>query len=305
MKKNSYLFLVFCFLFFAIVFSCEKKKGEEKETILKGKVTVLVDETLMPVIEDQVAVFQSQYNTTITLIGKSESEIVQLLSKDKGKLAILSRKLTASEAEVFEKQKITPRITPFATDAVAFIANKNNQDTIIDIKKVLLFMQGNVNSGIKGLVFDNPNSSTVRHIKELAKVKDLPKDKIFSFKNNNEVIKFVSENKGMIGVVGVNWLTQPMPDMVKIVDEIKVLSVNKLDNNKYVQPTQDNIATGVYPLTREIYMLNYQGFSGLGMGFASFMAGEIGQRIILKSGLVPTHIPSRNIVIRNEINNSK
>ncbi len=33
--------------------------------------------------------------------------------------------------------------------------------------------------------------------------------------------------------------------------------------------------------------VNCQGFSGLGMGFASFVAGDIGQRIILKSGLLP------------------
>jgi phosphate transport system substrate-binding protein len=299
MKKYIY-FVIICF--FAFVFSCEKKKGEGKETILKGKVIILVDETLLPVIEDQVAVFESQYNSKITLLGKSESEIVQLLSKGKNKLAVLSRKLTKDEAELFDKQKITPRITPFATDAIALITNKKTHDTIIDIKKVLSFIQGNNVSNIKGLVFDNPNSSTVRYIKEFANVKELPKNKIFSFQNNNEVIKFVAENEGMIGIVGVNWLTQPSPEMAKVVSEIKVLKVNKLNGTYYGKPTQDNIAAGVYPLTREIYMINYQGFSGLGMGFASFIAGETGQRIILKSGLVPVHMPSRNIVIRNDIN---
>jgi phosphate transport system substrate-binding protein len=48
-------------------------------------------------------------------------------------------------------------------------------------------------------------------------------------------------------------------------------------------------------------LLNYQGYQGLGMGFASFIGGEIGQRIILKSGLVPVRIPGRNIKIRKEI----
>ena len=48
-------------------------------------------------------------------------------------------------------------------------------------------------------------------------------------------------------------------------------------------------------------MLNYQGYSGLGMGFASFVAGETGQRIVLKAGLVPVRMPGRNLVIRKEI----
>jgi len=48
-----------------------------------------------------------------------------------------------------------------------------------------------------------------------------------------------------------------------------------------------------------------QGYNGLGMGFASFITGEIGQRIITQSGLAPIREPSRNIRIRNQIENKK
>jgi phosphate transport system substrate-binding protein len=304
MRKSSFLILIsFAFI---IVFSCDKKaKSQDEQTILKGKATILVDETLLPVIEDQVDVFENQYNASITLVGKSESEIVQLLSKNKQQLAILSRELTKNEAEIFEIKKIKPKVTRLAIDAIAFISHKNNNDTIIDLEKVITFVQGKNQNNFKGLVFDNPNSSTVRYIKELAKINVLPEDKIFSFQTNNEVIQFVSKNEGMIGVIGVNWLSQPTPKMQEIVNKVKVLSVKSLEGKDFVKPSQDNIASGLYPLTREIKMLNYQPFSGLGMGFASFVAGEIGQRIILKSGLVPVRIPNRNIIIRKEINNKK
>ena len=301
MRKTILLVLISCL--FVVVFSCDKKtKSQEEETILKGKATILVDETLLPVIEDQKQVFESQYNATITLVGKSESEIVQLLSKNKQQLAILSRELTENEAEIFRVKKITPRITPLGTDAIAFISHKNNSDTIIDLEKVITFVQGKNHNYFKGLVFDNPNSSTVRYIKELAKINIMPKEKIFSFQTNNEVIQFVAENEGMIGVVGVNWLSQPSLAMQETVNKVKVLSVKSLKTATFVKPSQDNIAGGLYPLTREIKMLNYQPFAGLGMGFASFVGGEIGQRIILKSGLVPVRIPNRNIKIRKEIN---
>lgn len=301
MKKLNVL--VFISLVFIVFYSCDKKaKSQDEQTILKGKATILVDETLLPVIEDQVAVFENQYNASITLVGKSESEIVQLLSKNKQQLAILSRELSKDEAEIFEIKKIIPKITPLATDAIAFISHKNNKDTLVDLQKVITFVQGKNQNDFKGLVFDNANSSTVRYIKDLAKVTELPKEKIFSFKTNNEVIQFVAKNEGMIGVVGVNWLFQPSPEMETIVDNVKVLSVKSLVSEKYIIPSQENIAGGLYPLTRDIKMLNYQPFSGLGMGFASFVAGDIGQRIILKSGLVPVKIPSRNIKIRKEIN---
>jgi phosphate transport system substrate-binding protein len=49
-------------------------------------------------------------------------------------------------------------------------------------------------------VFDNPNSSTARYMKELAGIEELPK-RVYSFKVNKDVVKFISENDGMIGLL--------------------------------------------------------------------------------------------------------
>jgi phosphate transport system substrate-binding protein len=43
----------------------------------------------------------------------------------------------------------------------------------------------------------------------LAGIEELPKEEVYSFKVNKDVVKFISENDGMIGVVGLNWLYQP------------------------------------------------------------------------------------------------
>jgi phosphate transport system substrate-binding protein len=286
----------------SLIFSCDKNaKNKKVETILKGKATIFVDETILPIIEAQVSVFQTQYNAEITLVGKSESEIVQLLSNGKINLAILTRDLTEGESHFFTQKNIKPKVTPLARDAIAFVTNKANQVTEIDLQDIISIMNGAEQTKFKGLVFDNPNSSTVRYIKEISKIKDLPKTKIFSFNTNNEVIDFVSKNNGMIGIVGVNWLMDPLPEMQTTIENITVLSVKSRKDNIFVKPTQSDIADGHYPLNRHIKMLNFQGKPGLGMGFASFIAGEIGQRIILKSGLVPLRVPSRNIIIHKEI----
>jgi phosphate transport system substrate-binding protein len=58
-------------------------------------------------------------------------------------------------------------------------------------------------------------------------------------------------------------------------------------------------------LARDLYIINCQGFSGLGMGFASFVAGDVGQRIILKSGLLPVRIPTRKFTIIGKDQNDK
>jgi phosphate transport system substrate-binding protein len=306
MLKYSRVFGLVVFVFLFAMCNQKNKNESEKETILKGSVEITVDETVKPIVDDQVAVFEgTYYDAKIAVKPKSEAEVINDLLNQKAKVAVTTRNLTKEELQRFEKSKINPRVTPFATDAIALISNKSNNDTLIALKTVIDFMQGKADVGIKGLVFDNPNSSTVRYMKELAKVKDIPKTGVFSFKTNDEVIKFVSENDGMIGVVGVNWLSQPSPDMIETIKKINVLSVKGLKDDKYYNPSQTDIALEKYPLARDLFIINCQGYSGLGMGFASFIAGDIGQRIVLKSGLMPVRTPGRKLKIRNEIINDK
>jgi len=303
MKNFSKIFFIFFLILQFIFFSCNQKNNPKNsdETILKGSTSILVDESLLPVVADQVEVFESLYEAKIKVNAKSEAETVLALSRDTSKIAFLSRKLNTEEEKVFASKKIKPRTTVFATDAIAFISNKRNKDTLIALQEVVNFLKGIPNATIKGMVFDNPNSSTVRYMKELAATQELPSKGIFSFKTNEQVIQFVSENEGMIGVVGVNWLMEPSLKMRPIVDKIAILSVKGIGKADYFAPTQNNLTENKYPLSRDLYIINCQGYSGLGMGFASFIAGEVGQRIILKSGLLPVRMPGRNIKTRKQI----
>lgn len=301
MLKYSKIFGLITFVFLFAMCN-QKNKNESEETILKGSLDITVDETVKPIVDDQVAVFEgTYYNAKITVKPKSEVELVNDLLNQKAKVVVTARKLTDEELKRFEKSKISPRVTPIAVDAIALISNKSNNDTLIALKSVLDFMQGKKDTGIKGLVFDNPNSSTVRYMKELAKVKEVPATGVFSFKTNDEVIKFVSENEGMIGVVGVNWLSQPSPNMVDFIKKINILGVKGFKDNEYHYPTQTELAEEKYPLARDLFIINCQGYTGLGMGFSSFIAGEIGQRIILKSSLMPVKTPGRKLQVRSEI----
>lgn len=307
MKTNAKVFLAFSLICLAISSSCNQSKNatSNKETILKGKTTLLVDETIKPIVEDEVQIFESKYDAKLHIDSKSEAEVLQSLVKDTAAIAILARKLTNQEVHYFMQKKITPKMTPFAKDAIAIIANKNNKDTLISLVEVVAFMNGGTTSKIKGLVFDNPNSSTAKVLCSLAGISGLPEKGVFSFKTNEDVIRYVAKNEQMIGIVGINYIFQPVPEMTKYSNEIRVLQVKNNRDNRYYSPSQNNIAEGKYPLARDLYLVNCQGFSGLGMGFASFIAGETGQRIVLKSGLVPVRFPSRKIITRKNINNDK
>jgi phosphate transport system substrate-binding protein len=288
-------FILSSFLF--ITCNQKVKNNSNQESVLEGEVTIYVDETVKPIVEDQIAVFESDYEAKIKMIPQSEIEALNSLFKEKSSVAILSRDLTKEEKEIFLKKEIVPRITKIATDGVAFITNKSNNDTLIALENVIKFLQGKLDSGIKGLVFDNPNSSTVRYLNALAGIKSIPENGVFTLKTNEEVIKYVAQNPGMIGVVGLNWLSQPSPVMMPFMDKINTASVKGLKCAGYFAPTQNNLGEGKYPLARDLYIVNCQGFSGVGIGFSTFVAGDVGQRIILKSGLLPAKIPGREINI--------
>lgn len=289
----------FVLLTLLFVFSCQEKRNMVGDTIIEGKATFYVDESILPIMEDEVAVFETEYNAKLKLVSKSESEVVNDLFNDTAKVVILTRTLSTKELKAFQSKKITPRITPFATDAIAFVKNKSTNDTLIALQDVIDFIHGKEVPKIKGLVFDNANSSMARYMSEISGVSVNNQKNIFSFKTNEEVLKYVAKNNGIIGVIGMNWIFQPPLDLQETVDKLNVLGVKGINKSEYFFPTQDNLAQEKYPLARHLYIVNCQGYSGLGMGFASFLAGERGQRIILKSGLVPERIPTRKIRIIN------
>lgn len=306
--KIIFASFVLVFAFF-MIHSCKDKKEQEALEARETKATFYIDETVMPVMEDQVSVFESEREAKVTLVPKAETEILAMVQNQESGLLVMSRVLTEGEQRAFTNKKIVPKITQIAIDGIALIVNTKSNDTVIDLQNIVDFMQGKSVPLIKGLVFDNPNSSTINHMKTLASVKEIDGKNVFALKTSNEVIKYISENDGYIGVVGVNWMTQPMPEMQKYTDAVRVLGVKNVktmpNSAEYYKPSQVNLAEGFYPLVRKIYMLNYEGARGLGTGFATFVAGEVGQKIILKSGLAPVRLELREVKVRKEIDNQK
>lgn len=292
------LLVIVITVLFAFV-SCNKSSKEVNETITTGQLDVWVDETLMPIMEEQKAVFESQYSyAKINLIGKSENEISKAIIEGKANYFVLSRKLNDNESKLFKSKTILGKVTPIAIDGIAVIVNKENSKTSTSLNELASVLNGSSSSN--QLVFDNANSSTLRFLMDKTNVKSLPKTNVAALNNNLEVIKFVSQNTNAIGFVGVNWLTNVDVETENLLKNVKVLSL-EIAKNKLVKPSQSSLALNEYPLSRKIYLLNYQGKTGLGMGFASFVAGNVGQRIILKSGLLPEIIPTRELKIRKKI----
>lgn len=273
------------------------------DTPVSGHIEMLVEESIFPIVEDVANVFKYEYSRTkIDLKVKSEQEILQLLFKDSLRVAVLPREFTAKEMQFFEG-RVTPKITHFATDAIVFVVNKNYKDSVLDIDKVVSNLKKKeVDVQKEGfLVFDNYTSNVSSTFRNTTGENIFPKEYAYYLGNTNEVIKYIDSNSNAIGVIGLNWLSQSDNSIESIKKDLKVLAVKNSKDGKYYKPSQNNIAEGTYPLTRKLCVIDLQGKSGLGVGFASYIAGYKGQRIVLKSGLVPFKIPPREIQVRKEL----
>lgn len=282
---------------------CNRKSGKLKEndTAISGKAFLMADESFKPILEEEQYVFKSLYpDTKPELLFKPESEVIKLLLSDSIRTAILSRELNAEEVASLTSRTLPPETTPFAHDAIAIIINERSNDTLITVDELKKVLNGKLMTD-KNVVFDNPNSSLVRYLKELSGSKELKQKNIYALNNNKDVITYVSENPNAIGIVGFNWLNEPDDDYAAAAGKVKIVAVKGNDSDKastqYFKPSQVTLALKQYPLSRNLYYINCTGREGLATAFADFLHSDRGQRIILKSGLLPDSIPSREINI--------
>jgi phosphate transport system substrate-binding protein len=300
MKYLSFLMLIVC------LSACKQKNGNTgvEESRTTGEAKILVDETFSNIIENQIVVFNSDYpNAKIDLIKGHEQKILPTFLNDSVRVIVMSRVLTPKEEQFYIRREIPIYTQRFAIDGIAIIANTGNPDSTITADEIVSILKENY-TGNKKLVFDNPYSSTVKYFKDFAKINSLPSKGVYTLKSNNDVIKHVAENKDYVGIIGLNWYLQSNAATSDNLSKIKLMGVKNVKGGKgddgYYKPTQNNLISGIYPFLRNVYIINCEGKDGLGTGFANWLASPRGQLIVLKSGLGPHKLISRDFNLRNK-----
>ncbi len=192
------------------------------------------------------------------------------------------------------------------------MTNKENNDTLIKYNNIKDIFLGKIKNwkdinpksklGEIRVIFDNTKSGNIRYFKDLFEIKDSLGSNFFAVKNNAEVIDFVSRNPDALGIVSVNWISDKDDSLsMSFIKKINVVAVSQqfINDGSYYRPYQGSIYDKSYPFVREIYFISRETFAGLGSGFIQWACAEQGQRIVLKSGLVPATMPIRLVQIKH------
>jgi phosphate transport system substrate-binding protein len=285
-------------------------------TPTSGVTKIAVDESYTSMIQTQIDLFEALYPyATIKVINGPESDMIDLFLKDSVEVVFTGRKLTADEEKFLVSNQFVPKTTKVAQDGLALIVNSENTDSLLRFDQISDIFTGKISDwkqidpksvlGKMAVIFDNNKSANPRFIRERFKISGGFPDYCYAVNSNEEVVKFVQHNPHALGILSVDWISDKNDTLSnKFQKTFRVVSVGPEGDisgaQEFKKPYQAYIAEGSYPLCRDVYVINRETYAGLGTGFAAFVAGEKGQRVILKSGLVPATMPIRLVQVKSQ-----
>lgn len=283
------------------LYSCGSgNSGPEKpkETASSGSIRISVDESFMPVMTQELKVFDSSYpEAHITAAYKTEAQCFHDLFTDSARLIVVSRELNSEEKKVYAQNNVKVNSLGVAKDAVAIIVNPASQDSLMTLGQLQQILLGKFARPYT-VVFDNAQSGTVRYILDTLIPGQQLSSKSYAVSNNDSLISYVARNEQAIGIIGVSHVYDPesaVPEgaFKKGIRVVSMKNENDTSVNGFYQPYQAWIALKKYPLSRTIYFITRDNWNGLGAGFANFLCSEAGQLIFSKARLVPLRVELR------------
>jgi phosphate transport system substrate-binding protein len=306
-KRIVALIGVVFFIFLFLITCRNKGPYVMPDSPTSGNIRIIGDESFQPIVEAEISVFTSLYqNAKITPSFKPEKELIADFLNDSVDVVVTSWAPSEEMKKVLLASQVVTKTVVVAYDALALILNPGNVDSLLTYDEVKGIFTGKINNwnqinplsklGEISVIFDNDKSANIRYFREKFLLPEQLPPRFFAVKSNPEVINYVTQTPGAIGIISVNWISDSDDkESAGYAGKIRTAAVSAeyLDKNSFYKPVQGSIYDKSYPFVREFNIVSRESVYGLGSGFIAWVSGEQGQRIILKSGLVPATMPVR------------
>jgi phosphate transport system substrate-binding protein len=283
----------------------------KKSVSTTGELTVGVDEGISPVVKEEASEFMRlNSEAKVNLQVKTTKEVIADLNNGTYKTIVVGRDLTKEEAEIFANNKIEIKKSSFARDGIGVIVNPKNLVTKLNYNELKRIFTGeqkewnaldgdnkDVYQGKIKVFIARKNASIHDIFKErvLAGAEFGPGDVICS--TSTQMMQEIKSNENAIGFISMAWITVSNDTLDESVKPLKIAAVDPNTGaiGNYVGLHQGYIANKTYPLFTDAFIFTTDFSMNLSVGFSSFMSSYDGQRIVLKSGLVPVTQPVKII----------
>ncbi|MDB5272616.1 MAG: phosphate transporter substrate-binding protein PhoT family [Chitinophagaceae bacterium] len=279
-----------------LLVACHPNKGGQEQVIIPNDtIFVASDSSQHLIVHSLIEVYEALNPLRKVIpIYTREKKLYGYIQTDQVDLIFRSYLLTAAEQKDIDTRKLNPKIHPFWSDGLALIAAESfPKDSILEEELVAVLTR---HSEAFHIILDNSHTSTYDFLFDQYAI-DQQQLNAFAAGAEDSVISAVRQRNDYIGLISSAYFTVDRESLPK---GVKLIGLIPKGKKKAEYPFQDQLYTKVYPLARQIYGINVGALDSSGSAFASFIMSERGQRIILKSGLLPAKIPSRTVELVTE-----
>ena len=290
----------------------------------KGHVLILADEDLRDLVEAEEFMFESIYDkATLDIRYLPEAQLLKAVMNDSVRCWIGTVRPGGEQEAYYAKRSVKAHVVPIAMDGIAVVVNKERPIEKMARGTLRSILFHGSQKGItwsyverKELYSDDvidavcvgSGSGVLRAAFDtLIGEREYGQIHAEALPSLEDVVSHIERDKGILGLVSFASISDLDNSAMKALrDRVRLVPITALDSAENdsdpdpfpgVLPNQGTLADGSYPLRRPVYMILCEGKSGLGTGFVSFVANHKGQRIILKHGIAPNHVPPREIEI--------
>jgi phosphate transport system substrate-binding protein len=261
----------------------------------KGHILMMADEDLRSLIEREETVFESIYTKAqLDIRYLPEAELIKAVMNDSVRCWAATVQPGGEQEAYYATRNVKAHVVPICTDAIAVVVNKSAPIDSISLVSLRNALFGTAPGKAEWSDLHGSDQSRTRPLRLLfcQKGSGVARTLLDSL-GGSEFAHFRGEAIGTVGAV-ISDLDDPAHQALR--RDVRILPVSG-DAGAALLPSQSTLADGSYPLRRPVYLILAEGKSGLGTGFVSFVANHKGQRIILKQGLAPKQVPSREVEI--------
>ena len=286
--------------------------GADRETATRGRIVVCASESHLELIQREAEQFDSLYKEAdVSVFGATTREAIVNLLNDSVRVIVTDRQLNAEEQAVAAKADLDIEEVAIARDALAVVVNRLNAtpnftlETLRDLVTGRLAVWSGVEgSGLSGpieLVLTGRNSGAYELLRDhlLGLTEEI--SMAVAPASQREVLDYVAGHPQAVGVVSFACYRGPSAQAVTAdsAGAVRTLAFWGADSTGRAAAHrlhQANIYLGRYPLNYSVYVYCRKD-SDLAAGFTGFVAGPVGQKIILDWGLVPVTMPVRIVTL--------
>lgn len=278
-----------------IAISCAPEK---QETTTAGKLNVISDESIAPVLNVQIKEFMRIWQgAQLTNEPDLTRKAVERFVNKETRFIVMSRTLNAEEYAAINEADLTYVHKPIAYDAMCFIVNPKNPITKLKTEQLREILSGRIKDweqvgGKKQpiqLFMMSRNDGQRDFLKDsLLRGDDFPSD-VYPCSTATQMKDMVLKFDGALGYAGMAHVRDGLNPNVRDTSVYKILALSPEGDSTYYLPMQEHVFKHRYPLVNTVYYL-YLKSDKLPLGFAAFLSKE-GQKIFQRSGSVPFEPP--------------